>query len=257
MLLTRIPYFREIILMSFSCPDCGFQNSEVQSAGQIQEHGVRLKFIVSEAPDLQRQIVKSDTCVVRFEEMDVDIPAGRGRLTSVEGLLTMLVEDLELEQPARRSLNPEAYARIEEIIQRGRKMLAGEDFPFTIAIDDPAGNSWIEPSMHGSEGKLTRNQYNRTPEQNHALALVDAGDEAAQDSNNPVQPSMEHEFQSEIVPEEVYSFPATCPGCTRPCTTHMKMVNIPHFKEVVIMSTVCDKCGCKCPRSRTQDSFNN
>lgn len=36
MLLTSIPYFREIIVMSFECNDCGARNNEVQSAGRIQ-----------------------------------------------------------------------------------------------------------------------------------------------------------------------------------------------------------------------------
>lgn len=46
-----------------------------------------------------------------------------------------------------------------------------------------------------------------------------------------------------IIPNEVYSFPASCPGCMKSCTTHMKMVDIPHFKQVVLMSTVCQLCG--------------
>lgn len=41
MLLTRIPYFREIIIMSFECPHCGFKNSEIQPAAQIAEKGAR------------------------------------------------------------------------------------------------------------------------------------------------------------------------------------------------------------------------
>lgn len=51
--------------------------------------------------------------------------------------------------------------------------------------------------------------------------------------------------EDDIVENQVYSFPASCPGCTNSCTTNMKMVNIPHFKQVVLMSTVCDHCGCK------------
>lgn len=30
-----------------------------------------------------------------------------------------------------------------------------------------------------------------------------------------------------------------------PCTTNMKMVDIPHFRQVVIMNTTCDDCGYK------------
>ena len=39
MLLTRIPYFREIIIMSFEGPHCRFKNSEIQPAAQIAEKG--------------------------------------------------------------------------------------------------------------------------------------------------------------------------------------------------------------------------
>lgn len=36
MMLTSIPYFREIILMSFRCEHCGAENNEVQDAGIIR-----------------------------------------------------------------------------------------------------------------------------------------------------------------------------------------------------------------------------
>ena len=36
MLLTVIPYFKEVILMSFKCEHCGNSNTEIQSAGEIQ-----------------------------------------------------------------------------------------------------------------------------------------------------------------------------------------------------------------------------
>lgn len=36
MLLTSIPYFREVIIMSFRCEHCGTENNEIQSAGSIR-----------------------------------------------------------------------------------------------------------------------------------------------------------------------------------------------------------------------------
>lgn len=42
MLLSTIPYFREVILMSFSCDHCGFSNSEVQFGGTTQERGIKI-----------------------------------------------------------------------------------------------------------------------------------------------------------------------------------------------------------------------
>ena len=47
LLLTRIPFFKEIILMSFECPHCGFTNNGIQSAGRIQEKGCTMKLSVS------------------------------------------------------------------------------------------------------------------------------------------------------------------------------------------------------------------
>lgn len=41
LLLTRIPFFKEIILMAFNCPHCGFNNNEIQPGGAIQEKGVK------------------------------------------------------------------------------------------------------------------------------------------------------------------------------------------------------------------------
>ncbi len=37
-MMTRIPFFRDIIIMAFECEHCGFRNSEVQSA-EVQEKG--------------------------------------------------------------------------------------------------------------------------------------------------------------------------------------------------------------------------
>lgn len=241
LLLTRIPFFREIILMSFFCPHCNFKNSEIQSAGEIQQKGARYELRLRDMEDLGRQVVKSDTAVVKFVELDIEVPAGRGQLTNVEGLLSMILEDLAASQEQRKEVAKEVYDKIEEILAKGKKMLAGEAFPFRLSLDDPSGNSVIEPDQKDGVGKWNRVQYARTPEQNEALGLGDS--QGGEDGANEAAGVTENVEDEEIVPDQVYSFPASCPGCTRPCVTHMKMVEIPHFKQVVIMSTVCDDCG--------------
>ncbi|KAI8964696.1 zf-ZPR1-domain-containing protein [Daldinia sp. FL1419] len=234
MLLTSIPYFREVILMSFSCDKCGFSNSEVQSAGTIQPKGSSYILRLTEMADFERTVIKSDTSIVKFIELDLEVPPGRGQLTNVEGLLTTVVDDLELGQEARKEQAPEVYAKIDEIIKKGRAMLAGEAFPFRLSVDDPAGNSWITPNMRDGVGKWEKREYIRTPEQNEALGLA---------PTNPTNGAGQPSEDDDIVPDQVYEFPATCPGCMHPCTTNMKMVDIPHFKAVVLMSTVCTDCG--------------
>ncbi|KAI1323511.1 ZPR1 zinc-finger domain-containing protein [Xylariaceae sp. FL0255] len=236
MLLTAIPYFREVILMSFNCDKCHFSNSEIQSAGTIQPKGTSYLLRLTAMADFERQVVKSDTAIVKFIELDLEVPAGRGQLTNVEGILTTIVDDLELGQEARKEQAPEVYEKIGEIITKGRSMLAGDAFPFRLSVDDPAGNSWISPNMRDGVGKWEKRDYERTREQNEALGL------AANDPDSPNPTGFEDE---EIVPDQVYEFPASCPGCMHACTTKMTMVDIPHFKAVVLMSTVCDACGYK------------
>ncbi|KAI9703831.1 MAG: nucleolar zinc-finger protein [Candelina mexicana] len=252
LLLTKIPFFREIILMSFDCPHCRLQNTEIQSAGEIQQRGTRYTFKLDRNDDFERQLVKSDTCIFRIEDLDLEIPAGRGLLTNVEGILVMVLKDLEEKQPERKRAFPELYTSIDQIVQKLIKMMNGCSFPFRISLDDPAGNSSIEPSPSDSGAKYIRVDYARTAEQNATLSLGYADEETAENAtpgaSAHVVPKLQEDKgegleDAEIVEGEVYTFPSTCPGCTKPCSTHMKMMDIPHFKQVVIMSTNCDHCG--------------
>ncbi|KFG87098.1 zinc finger protein zpr1 [Metarhizium anisopliae] len=237
LLLTAIPYFREVVIMSFSCEHCNVQNNEIQAAGTVQPKGTHYELRLTSLEDFSRQVVKSDTATVKFIEMDLEIPPGRGQLTNVEGLLTTVMDDLEINQEARKQQSPEVAEKIAEIITKGRSMLAGDAFPFRFYVDDPAGNSFIAPDLKDGVGKWEKREFVRTPEQNALLGLGDTT-EAPADYTNPGLTA-----DGEIIPNEVYSFPASCPGCMHSCTTHMKMVDIPHFKQVVLMSTVCDHCG--------------
>jgi zinc finger protein len=259
LLLTRIPFFREIVIMSFECPHCGFRNSEVQPAGQIQPRGHRFTFKVETTGDLSRQIIKSDSCVLRIEEADVEVPPGRGQMTNVEGVLSTVAEDLEVGQTSRRETMPSVAEKIDALIQKLRDMLEGVALPFTLSADDPAGNSWIEPNPADHARKLLRSEYGRTPEQNEALGLAaDTGDQSASVEMRPeyhakhMMPAMPQETlgnnvddDDEIVEGQVYSFPDSCPACMKASETNMKLVHIPHFKQVVVMSTNCEWCGCK------------
>lgn len=230
--------------MSFSCEHCGFQNNEIQAAGSVQPKGVHYELRLTSLSDFARQVVKADSATVKFIELDLEIPQGKGQLTNVEGLLSGVADDLEMGQEARKEQQPEVYEKVAEIITKARAMLAGEAFPFRMYVDDPAGNSWISPDLHDGVGKWSKREYLRTPEQNESLGLTDTA-EASGDGTIPLQGQGRLGQNEEIIPDEVYSFPASCPGCMHPCVTHMKMVDIPHFKQVVLMSTVCDACGYK------------
>ncbi|KAH7130615.1 ZPR1 zinc-finger domain-containing protein [Dendryphion nanum] len=255
LLLTRIPFFREIVIMSFECPHCHLKNSEIQPAGEIQQRGVKFSLKVENADDLSRQVIKSDTAIFRVEDIDLEIPPGRGQLTNVEGILSMVAQDLEQKQEERKTVIPEVYEKVESVIQTLKQMSAAAKLPFTITVDDPAGNSSIEPPTTLGPGKYSRHEYPRNPAQNEALGLGSGESDAPPTEirpeyhatqmypEMPVDRGVNNVDDDDILENQVYSFPATCPGCTKACTTNMKMVNIPHFKQVVLMSTVCDHCG--------------
>lgn len=65
------------------------------------------------------------------------------------------------------------------------------------------------------------------------------------DEQHLLKPIAEDSWPIENLHGEVLQFATNCPNCQAPCETNMKLTNIPHFKEVVIMATVCTRCGHK------------
>jgi zinc finger protein len=264
MLLTKIPYFSEVIIMSFECPHCGFKNSELQPAGDIQLKGSKYVLKIENKEDFNRQVVKQETATCKFIELDIEIPPKRGQLTNVEGLLTEMIDDLKADQPARLESSKEIYDKIEEFIKKVQSYLNAEEgtLPLTLELDDPAGNSWIEFIPNEPAHKWSHVEYVRTDEQNVQIGLITQDQlieirqkQAAELSNKTRNPTstgfMSDETDIENFENEVQTFAATCPTCYAPCETHMKVVNIPHFKDVIIMSTVCDQCGYKSNEVKT------
>jgi zinc finger protein len=41
-LVTLIPFYKSVILMSFACDNCNYRNNELQSGGKVQEQGLRI-----------------------------------------------------------------------------------------------------------------------------------------------------------------------------------------------------------------------
>uniref|UniRef100_A0A2R9AN69 Zinc finger ZPR1-type domain-containing protein n=1 Tax=Pan paniscus TaxID=9597 RepID=A0A2R9AN69_PANPA len=97
LLLTKIPFFREIIVSSFSYHHCGWNNMEIQSAGRIQDQGARYTLSIRALEDMNREVVKTDSATTRIPELDFQIPAfsQKGALNTVEGLITRAISGRE------------------------------------------------------------------------------------------------------------------------------------------------------------------
>lgn len=142
-----------------------------------------------------------------------------------------------------------AYTKIENILDGLREILADDDDDeeeeavgrvsskkaskkdtpmrsFTVRLDDPSGNSFIEFMGSMSDPKWNMRTYHRTREQNVQLGLV-APDEdvsTANDEDEKIGGGLEGEN------EEIYIFPGSCSSCGHPSNTLVKKVNIPYFK---------------------------
>jgi len=134
-------------------------------------------------------------------------------------------------------MDQELYEKIQAVIDRLTKLREGSE-PFTFTLDDPTGNSFVENlNAPAVDPQLEVRHYVRTKEQNDMLGIAPAANPEAEDKKK--------EDDINIDVDEVMHFDATCPSCKEPCSTRMHMLNIPHFKDVVIMATTCDKCGYK------------
>ncbi|XP_058488323.1 zinc finger protein ZPR1 [Solea solea] len=238
LLLTRIPFFKEVIVSSFSCGHCSWSNTEIQSAGRIQDQGICYTLKVKSKQDLNREVVKADSATTRIPELDFEIPpfTQKGSLSTIEGLLDRAVAGLEQEQPVRRAAQPEVAEKIDEFIKKLMKLKDVES-EFTLVIEDPSGNSFVEnPLAPQKDEALTVSQFKRSIQQEKQLGLRDDDDDDEKDEE-PAGTNLE------AMRNEVLVFKTNCPECNAPTSTNMKLVQIPHFKEVVIMATNCDSCG--------------
>lgn len=197
--------------------------------------------------DMNRQLVKSDYCSVKFLELDLEIPANnnRGLLTTVEGLVENAIEDLAAGQPLRKIQDEAVYNKIEEIIATMQNYKEGT--PFTLVLDDPSGNSYVENKcLPNQDPQIKLRWYTRTAEQQAFLGLQENQQTPAEiAASNAIKGVTASEMLNEKGLPEIMSFPANCPSCNAPCSTNMHVMEIPHFKEVVIMATNCDQCGYK------------
>ena len=217
---------------------------------------------VDTSEDLSRHIVKSDSATFSVKELDFHIPAGRGTMSNIQGILQTAIDDLKSTQEERRSVDPDAAAQIDQFVANLALYAAGIMLPFHIVVNDPAGNSFVEnPAAPAADPNLVLREYVRTPEMNKALRLELENQEAYENNaasgafvapdgakisrEDGAKGNKGDEFESNFVNQEALRIPAECPNCTAPGESCMAITDIPFFREVIIMAFNCEKCGFK------------
>eukprot|EP01112_Ceratiomyxa_fruticulosa_P017640 TRINITY_DN5536_c0_g1_i1.p1 TRINITY_DN5536_c0_g1~~TRINITY_DN5536_c0_g1_i1.p1 ORF type:complete len:526 (-),score=131.00 TRINITY_DN5536_c0_g1_i1:100-1677(-) len=269
-MLTKVPYFREIIIMNFECPHCDYTSKEIQYGGKIEDKGARLELTVKNARDLNRQVVKSDTATVTIPSLEFEIPAQtqKGSINTIEGFLSQSIDGLEKAQVLRRIEDAETADKIDSFISLLTSTLHLEKGPFVFVVDDPSGNSYIEnPLAPNEDPQLKITHYVRTEQQDIACGLTphthanntQAHEQAREKINQQIAnttpsttttttttSSYTHPGDEDKDKEkEVMTFPDFCTSCGEPGELRMVQTSIPYFKDIVLMAYNCEYCGYK------------
>lgn len=261
LMLTKIPHFREVIISSFECPHCGYKNTGVESGTEIADRGVTLTLTVSDTTDLNRQVIKSEYATLKIPCLEFEIPPKTqpGLSTTVEGLISRAIEQLDHEQPVRKVMHPELFHQLEKVIAKLKDLLIVKE-PYQIVIDDNSGLSHIECPNYNSPEEDTALQivkYQCTTEQLNKMGFYsnqetsttnahvsdlrpeDRGSAAVWNLNQQDEGAIEGGDLTEV-------FVTGCGQCGYDkATQRVCEVQIPGFKTCLIMAFVCDNCGHK------------
>lgn len=175
-----VPHFKECFVWATVC-NCGYKTNEVKTGGEIPEKGKRLTLKVESKEDLSRDILKSDTCAMFSEELEISLHAGTlgGRFTTVEGLLTEVRDQLHgqifdvADVGAGDSLSASDKQTWTRFFERLDSAIKG-DFKFVITLEDPLANSYVQNlCLPDPDPQLKEEEYTRTDEEEDDLGLKD------------------------------------------------------------------------------------
>lgn len=84
-----IPYFKEIIVIAFTCDKCLHRATEVKTGGGISAKGMKYTIKVTNPDHLNRDIFKSESAEIEIPEIGCTVVSGSlgGVFSTVEGLL--------------------------------------------------------------------------------------------------------------------------------------------------------------------------
>ena len=138
-----------------------------------------MTLLVKNENDLKLELIKSETCTVYVPEIDLELTRGTlgTQLTTVEGLLRLVLDDLQKHVTTiHAETPPEGVESTGEQGQVGSlaafllklERLADGDEGFTLIMDDPLSNSFIQQEDFAD---LVNEEYERSETLNTELGL--------------------------------------------------------------------------------------
>eukprot|EP00349_Pseudokeronopsis_sp_Brazil_P004420 CAMPEP_0202961622 /NCGR_PEP_ID=MMETSP1396-20130829/5695_1 /ASSEMBLY_ACC=CAM_ASM_000872 /TAXON_ID= /ORGANISM="Pseudokeronopsis sp., Strain Brazil" /LENGTH=155 /DNA_ID=CAMNT_0049681597 /DNA_START=1088 /DNA_END=1555 /DNA_ORIENTATION=- len=155
--------------MAFCCEVCGYRNSDIKQGGGISEKATRLVLKVESSEDLNRDLYKSDSCVVAIPEIDFAMAPGSlgSKYTTVEGLIDSIHTRLQESNPFGQgdSSTNSVYLQFLDKLLVLKDPSAINWKPFTLVLDDALSSCFIlNPKAPLPDPNLTVTIYERTEE---------------------------------------------------------------------------------------------
>ena len=169
LLLTKIPFFKDVILMSFSCPHCGYKNTEIEQNEDLPSQGIHFELNVQTEKDMNRRVIKSNYATIKIPICGLEIPPNtqKGKLSTVEGFILNARDNFKasLDDGYYSQMGEEFIAKIKDLIEKLGNVLDGKNYPFDFILDDPSGNSFIEnPFAPQTDPNIKVTYFQRTKE---------------------------------------------------------------------------------------------
>lgn len=178
MFSTRIPYFRDVVVMCTSCEACGYRDSELRSGGEIPARGRTVTLVVRGPADLGRDVIKSESSDLSVPELDLELGRGTlgGRVTTVEGLLVEVRDALQ--RTRFTTLGDSALARDRDswadFYARLEGCITGAT-PFTLVLRDPLAGCFVSALTddYEQDPQLGTAEFERDWEEDEEFGLHD------------------------------------------------------------------------------------
>jgi zinc finger protein len=136
----NIPYFSDILIISATCPACGYRYVDTQLLKEADP--VRYEMPVTSAADLDVRVIRSMSGELVIPELGVRIdpgPACEGFVTNVEGVLARIERIVE---GTLLWANDDERERAKQILADIKNAREGT-LPLTLILQDVRGNSVI------------------------------------------------------------------------------------------------------------------
>lgn len=136
-----LPYFDEVLQLTYECDGCRFRRTDLHITGQ--EEPVRYELSVETEQDLSARVVRSASGHFEIPELDIRAepgPSADSFVSNAEGVLDRCIRAIRT--ALRGAEANEKRERAERLLERAERLRATEEM-WSLIVEDPLGNSAI------------------------------------------------------------------------------------------------------------------